>query len=390
MPGLCLARRVSIMNMNHAFRVCLLVTVSSVSSLSAQTTTPVWDDRIDEGRELLAGDRGAGEALLKAEAARLEAAFAVKMRDAELIQRAGMAYFYIGDMESAQSAFARAIRLQPKNPGFLYMAGRLHAIGNRWVQAKLALEDSVKYDPKLFVSWMQLGRVYIELKQVESACSAFETATMLMPDDPKAHARLGEARMVKDDRSPDAAASFRRAIELDPADAVSWHNLGQLHQNRQEPVEALKAFTESAALRPDDWRAKAKLVQCYAALSDVVQRDAGIAELKSMHAAGKIKAELFCREQFVHNGAVVMAFESFKPAGDRAVRYSFRVQNGKGEPQYRISLGSSDAAAERVWRLDGDYPNDERQTFETFESEPDYERTRARVIDIIDGKLRAQ
>lgn len=382
--------------------LCVSSLMSAVyfqGSTRAQTPERVWNDRVDEGRDLLATNPQAGQALLNAEIARLEAAFAARTYDADSIYRAGMAYYYLGNLDKAQASFAKAIRLQPENSGYHFMAGRIHVLTKRWVQAKLSLEECVKLDPKLVVGWMQLGRVYIELQQADNACKAYEMATTLTPDDPKAHARLGEARMVKDERSPDAIASLRRAIELDPADSISWYNLGQVHQNRREPDEALKAFAEVAKLRPEDWRAKAKLVQCHAALGDVASRDAGIAELKSLHAAGKIQAELFCREQFAHNETPVMAFEYFKPSGERAVRFSFRVLDEKGETKYRVSLGSYDATTEaaraageiaadaRIWHLDGYYPNDEHRTFGMFKAELSYEQTREMVIDVLDGKL---
>ncbi len=364
----------------------------------AQTTEPVWKDRVNEGRDLLATDPKRGEELLRSEAERLEKQFAGASWNAELIQRAGMAYFYLAQNDKAQAAFAKALRLDPKNPGFHFMAGRIHSVEKRWVQASIELEACVKIDPKMTVAWMQLGRVYIELKKPDDAIRSLQKVIELTPDDPKAYARLGEAQLQKDARGPEAIASFERAIAIDPNDAVSWSNLGQSHQNRREPAEALKAFSEAARLRPDEWRVQAKLVQCYAALNDVAARDAAIAGVRKLNDQGKVKADYFCRDQFDHAGVSVMAFESFKLTGEQLVKYAFRILDETGQTQYRISLGSYDSkvarepveasSGQRVWHLDGFYANDETRTYAMMNAEPTFDQVKSMIIDILDGKLK--
>ena len=69
------------------------------------------------------------------------------------------------------------------------------------------------------------------------------------PDAAVGHYNLGK---VWDDanRNDDAVASFRKAIELDPARADAWINLGIDLHKRGDKDEALKAFLRADELKP--------------------------------------------------------------------------------------------------------------------------------------------
>jgi tetratricopeptide (TPR) repeat protein len=250
-----------------------------------------------------------------------------------------------------------------------------------------------------------------------------DAATLLKTDKPKATAQLREivaelqaaARQHPDDaqtllllgtahthlgEDEAAIAPFAKVTELRPKSPAGWLNLGQAYQNLGRAKDSLAAYGAALKLEPDNWRARAKVVQNHQSLGQIEQRDRERTTLLRMREAKKIDQPYYCREQLTHAGTRILAMEHFELNGDRAVRYVFYViPKGKREPEYRISLGSyaftnavdRDAGrlkeGQRLFHLDGYYPNKEHRTFAFFEGEPTYEEARAMALDAIEGKL---
>ena len=134
---------------------------------------------------------------------------------------------------------------------------------------------------------------------IPKALASFERATQADPDSPLAYAGLAEAQWFKYfltkqrvwlDRSADsareaqrrnldlapvhrvaglhlanagfyeqAAAEYRRAIELEPDDAENYRRLGQVYESNNQKGEALVAFQTAVSRRPDYYRAHVEL-----------------------------------------------------------------------------------------------------------------------------------
>jgi tetratricopeptide (TPR) repeat protein len=67
--------------------------------------------------------------------------------------------------------------------------------------------------------------------------------------------RLGLARLAEGD-AEGAAAAFRRAIGIDPADAIAWNNLGQVLHDLGRLPEAIEAFGEALEIAPESVEAR--------------------------------------------------------------------------------------------------------------------------------------
>jgi tetratricopeptide (TPR) repeat protein len=164
-----------------------------------------------------------------------------------------------------------------------------------------------------------------------------------------------------------------------------------------------KSLTE---LDPDDWQARAKLVQAYQALGDLKARDGQRRKLLDLRKSGKSedlnKLDFYCREQFEAAGKKLMAFEHFELKGERALRYVFSIldESGEGE-EFRISLGSYDLTnsvasrtgglkkGERLFHLDGYYKWG-HATYGFFTPEPSYDEVKKIVIGILEKKTEPQ
>ena len=73
------------------------------------------------------------------------------------------------------------------------------------------------------------------------------TATLTRP--PDAAPSSGAAAGVEDDAE---LMRLERAVRKNPQDAAAWAALGNLHFDRHQPEEAVRAYESSLALKPND------------------------------------------------------------------------------------------------------------------------------------------
>jgi tetratricopeptide (TPR) repeat protein len=184
--------------------------------------------------------------------------------------------------------------------------------------------------------------------------------------------------------------------------SVLW-NLGLAYASTGEHLKAVETWESYRHIAPDDWQARAKLVQSYQALGNTKARDDEIKALyehRNNSSDPKVNgAERFCREQTMMANRSVFVFEYFSPTGDRQQFLRFCVLNKKGEVDYYFSLGSYDSTTEiardlgeiakneRLYHLD-EYTDTRHRTYAFFKTKPDYDEVRSMVLRVLEGKLK--
>ena len=98
----------------------------------------------------------------------------------------------------------------------------------------------------------------------------------LSPGFAEAHRALGHLRLKGDDLDG-AEASYRRAVEIDPADAAAWNNLGVIAGRRGRLAEALACFRRAVAA---DGRHAPSLFNLARTLLEAGQEDAARAAFR--------------------------------------------------------------------------------------------------------------
>jgi len=184
-------------------------------------------------------------------------------------------------------------------------------------------------------------------------------------------------------------------------------NVGVIYQLKEKPALALRHFQTALKADADDWHSVAKLVQVNQALGNLEARDRSRARLLALYQANKVVypdgsvATVYCRDQFPIGKYWVMALESFELIGPRAVRYRFNILSKPegGQDLRSITLGSyaveqpgalqrgDIGPGERLFHLDGAWPNGTQVRYGVFRNEPDYDVLRKKVLALLQKEL---
>src|SRR5262249_13222790 len=119
----------------------------------------------------------------------------------------------------------RALELDPKNPGALFLMGRWLSVTRKYDQAEPYLKSAVQLNPRSFMVRNILGRCYIGLQRYDDAFTTYQDAVDLASEADRRQLAgvfgfggVGDGYM-NTGRPKDAMRAYQRALELDPNNA---------------------------------------------------------------------------------------------------------------------------------------------------------------------------
>ena len=115
--------------------------------------------------------------------------------------------------------------------------------------AALAQVMTVRFPLHAF-GWIVLGEVYKQLGQSANALSHMQKAVALSPDNPEAHANLGNFLQGLGQHEQ-AAGSYRMALQIKPDYVEAYFNLGVALQELDRLAEAEICYRQALQIKPD-------------------------------------------------------------------------------------------------------------------------------------------
>jgi tetratricopeptide (TPR) repeat protein len=101
----------------------------------------------------------------------------------------------------------------------------------------------------------QLGYALLRVKRVDEAIENFRAAVAMAPDRANPHDSLGDGLAAKGDLDA-ALASYRRALEIDPAFSSAWYGTAEIAEKKGQKADARRAWSKFLELTPKGKRAE--------------------------------------------------------------------------------------------------------------------------------------
>jgi superkiller protein 3 len=139
----------------------------------------------------------------------------------------------------------------PQTPAEKYYHKGIEALAKDEInQAKEAFQKSLQEDPKLVKSLLGLAEVHFKEKQIEEAGKILKQALSLAPEHADVHNAWGRY-LYLEKRFAEAEAALQKASALDPQNAASRIDLGDLYLNALQKIpEAEQAYRDALAIDP--------------------------------------------------------------------------------------------------------------------------------------------
>lgn len=139
------------------------------------------------------------------------------------------------------------VEKSPKDYGLRYdLANAYHRAGHTH-SALAAYDEAVKLDDKQSRAWVNRGVVLKELGRPTDAEKSFRKALEINPDDALGHINLGDELLVQK-RYPEAVDEYRAAIRLDPKLPNVYYSLAISFAESGLYRDASRAWRKSADL----------------------------------------------------------------------------------------------------------------------------------------------
>jgi tetratricopeptide (TPR) repeat protein len=185
---------------------------------------------------------------------------ALKAKDAQTgkitkILQGAMTLQAQGQTAEAESLYRKVLEKVPGHPGTLrLMAILTHQTGRSTRESIEFLHEALSNDPDFALAHKNMGFLLVKEKRIDEAIYHFSEAARLLPDD--IECRLEKARLFDERKQNEAALElYRKIIEINPRDPRAFRGQGKILADRDDDAskeEAAASMRKAIELNPDD------------------------------------------------------------------------------------------------------------------------------------------
>ena len=212
--------------------------------------------------------------------------------------------------------------------------------------------------------------------------------------------------LLREGKRQDALHAFEAIIGAKSSDPSGALYAASLIHIEDGDWRAAKPYVQQLVeLRPSSFPAWELMIQVNQAVGDIPARDAAIQSLYTTWRSSldpKIRSKVsFMRDRIAGAKHTVLGQETLEPGGDDILRFLFQPADEEGKVRHMIVVRSDNETNQR-WREDGTVPygtvvyhldtieqlaNGRAMTrpYEFFVEAPNYDRVRAKVVEILAG-----
>ncbi len=175
----------------------------------------------------------------------------------------GVCYGTMALYDKALEAFSQAIQLDPEEAMALYNAGLVYMLQEKKDKALAYFLDADSKEDGIFEVALHIGKLYLEMKNLDQGKRFLEKAIEIRPDSGIAFRYLGECCIAMN-RIDEAILAYKTAIRKNPNDADSLSALGYLFDLQGENPEITAIFCQqSVDISPDNGLFRYRLGNLY-------------------------------------------------------------------------------------------------------------------------------
>lgn len=214
------------------------------------------------------------------------------------------AYSSLGNFAAAEAAYKKVIALRPNYWGAYSWLGAFYYNQARYADAANMFLKASELAPDNYHVYLVLGGVYVIEGRYEDGITALQRSINLRPS-PDAYNNLGYTYTLMH-RYPEAIAALDQALKVDDGDWMNWGNLGdalywspdQRSQAAAKYRRAIEIGTASLQVNPRNAETLAYLAN-YSAMMG--QRQAALAYIQKALDLAPSKGEILFRAAIVYN-----------------------------------------------------------------------------------------
>jgi predicted O-linked N-acetylglucosamine transferase (SPINDLY family) len=173
----------------------------------------------------------------------------VSPRHPDALHLAGVIELQQGRAAAALELFARAIKINDRDPAYFCHHGDACADLDRFESAIRSYDRAIALRPDYAEAYANRGYALAAIRNYAAAVASYDRATEIEPDFAIAWCDRGNP-LRSLGRAEDALASYDRALALRPDMAVAWNNRGSALLDLERCQDAIISFDRALALRP--------------------------------------------------------------------------------------------------------------------------------------------